>query len=101
MEAPKASSGKKYSWIKLMLFAAGSLVVLVLIAGAVLYSQFGPTLLATRWSMQLRHALDVYENDSEQGKQLIDQTFSDAQANHVGIGSMMALHREYAHYLYS
>ena len=96
MEQPKNSR----KWLKLILFGVGSLVVLLFVAGLVLYAQFGPALMAKQWSLQLHQAIEVTKTDSTAGKDAIDKVFSEARAGKAPIGAMMGLHRDYARYLY-
>ncbi len=94
-ETPSHKSGRK-----LILAGVAGLLGISLILGALLMSHFGPHILEERWKNQLQAAMDVSKSDAVKGKQMIDQTFSDARAAKVSNDKLMSLYREYAGVLY-
>jgi tetratricopeptide (TPR) repeat protein len=101
VQPPKAPNSGKKSWLRLVLFGVASLLVLLLLAGCILFAQYGPQIFAARWTDELHRGMEVSKNDSEKGKEMIDKTFVDARAANASVFTLMALHREYAKFLYN
>ena len=100
LDTSKPQTNKPRSWLKLILFAVGSMVLLLCLAGAVLFHEFSPVLYHAEWSNRLNRGFDIWQSNSEQGKSYIEQTFADAKAANVPAGTLVGLHRDYARFLY-
>jgi hypothetical protein len=93
LDSSKPQSNKPRSWVKLILFAIASMVLLLCLSGALLFREFSPVLYHAEWSNRLNRGFDIWQSNSEQGKSYIEQTFADARAANVPSGTLVGLHR--------
>lgn len=100
MGPPEAPISGKKKLLKVLLFGLVCLVVLMSIAGFLLYNEIAPVIYQAQWSRRLTEGTELWKTDADAGKKLADKMFADARSQNLPTAAMMGLYKQYAEFLY-